>query len=193
MSQITKLDYITSKLGAAVANGQQTTRVIYDTSPVIVVPGLAPYPKYYELFTGGTNKTINETNLPTGKLDSGEAMVIKEVQIHTFQTGLAQWASQIGLLNIFVGNQCVLKDFNPGTQWGTSCGPYERIFSSLSGSTAGIRLLTDIVLPPQVDVKVTLQFPSDSLAYNGQNQPNEIQLQVRLLGYGVLFNAGTSF
>lgn len=191
MGQISKLNYIDAKLGANVRNGQQTTRIIYDSSFSAVVAG-APMPNYYEFFTSGANKTINQTNLPTGKLDSAESMVIKQINIQNYGNSVS-FLDKIGLLNIYVGNQCVLKDFNIGTQFGTQYGMLERVGANIdfAGATAAIRLLTDIVLPPQVDLKVTLQYPS------GQAVPAPLTgnagVQIKLSGYGVLFNAGTSF
>lgn len=192
MSQITKLNYIDAKLGAATQNGQQTTRIIYDTD-VETYAAAAPLKNYYEFFVSGAGKSINQTNLPTGKLDSGEAMVIKQINIQNAAPQQFTYAAYIGILNVFVGNQCVVKDFNIGTQWGSDYGMMERMAANIDfeGQVAGIRLLTDIVLPPQVDLKVTIQYPGDQIV--PANIAGDWGLQVKLLGYGVLFNAGTSF
>lgn len=192
MGQINKLNYIDAKLGAATQNGQQTTRVIYDTF-LKVTPGVQP--NYLEWFTNSANKTIAQTNLSSGKLDSGEAMVVKELYFTTIFTGSvlpADYFDNIGVFNLFIGNQCVIKDFNIATQWGFTYGPLERLsnINLPDGKVAGVRLLTDIVIPPQVDIKATLQY--SNLLNANVAAAGSIGLQLQMIGYGVLFNAGMS-
>lgn len=190
MSQVTKLNYIDQKIGAnATRKGQQTTRVLYDTSLTTLAAG-GVLPRYFEFFRDGANKTINTCNLPTGKLDSGEAMVIKQIEIQC--AGGSFYSATNSILNVYIGNQCVLKDFNMGTQWSTNNGPMERLYAQdgNGGRVAAIRLLTDIVLPPQVDLKVTYQVPGNVTLTPGTGA---FGYQIRLRGYGVLFNAGSSF
>lgn len=193
MSQISKLNYIDAKLGAATQNGQQTTRILYDTSFTALAAG-GQMPKFYEFFTNGANKSPNLTNLSTGKLDSGEAMVIKQIEFQTYSTASgAVRMDFLGLVNVFVGNQCVVKDFNIGTQWGSDYGMMERVGANIdfAGNIAAIRLLTDVVLPPQVDLKITLQYPGNiTTAVIGAG---DYGFTCKVRGYGVLFNAGTSF
>lgn len=203
MGQVNKLNYINQKLGSSASQGQQTTRTIFDTITGEVTTLGVSAPKYYEFFASGSaNKTALDTNLPTGKLDSMESMVIKEVYFQIWarqsapNTGYfntAGW-SRGAIMNIYVGNQCVLKNFNTGTQWNVGNGPMERVYAYDNGDEAcRVRLLTDIVVPPQVDIKVTLQYPNEwqNLSY-GTAGLITYSVMCQLSGYGTLFNAGSS-
>jgi len=168
MSQVNKLNQVNSKLGASMM-GQQTTRYIYDS--ITTVAGQTNF----EFFKTFANKTEFQTNLTTNKLDSSESMVIKSI------------LSGHSNLNIVVGNQVVLKDFNiafNSTNRGVS---YERIHASNSDDdVVEIRLLTDIIIPPQVNFSATLQLAEGTTSVD-QN------LTLGLKGYGVIFSAGSTF
>jgi hypothetical protein len=57
-------------------------------------------------------------------------------------------------LNIYVGNQCVLKDFNPSFNSTNRGLAFDRLHSGVNnGDFLEVRLLTDIVIPPQVNFK----------------------------------------
>lgn len=196
-SQIQKLNYIDNKLGANTSGGQQTTRVIFDTYVHDAATMGINYPSVVNFFKDG-NKPSYQTNLPTGKLDSGEAMVIKEVCFqYTSSPSSYLWPSNLdgrpALVSVKVGNQVVIKDFQIGPQTAAWSGPYERMFSGDSSSgyySCAFRCLTDIILPPQVNVEVSYQL----LVPNGTVQnPSIGRFTCFLKGYGVLFNAGTSF
>jgi len=177
MGQVDKLNQVNSKLGATMS-GQQTTRYIYDS----IASGANQ--TFYEFFKNFNSKTEFQTNLTTNKLDSSESMVIKSIVatsadfVHLNRTNI---------LNVYVGNQCVIKDlplmFNAGIK-GTD---YARISSgSTRASEVEIRLLTDIVIPPQVSFHATLQCSSTPTAEN-----DNVTLGFR--GYGVIFSAGNTF
>jgi len=177
MSQVNKLNQVNNKLGATMM-GQQTTRYIYDS--VTTAAGQTNF----EFFKTFANKTEFQTNLTTNKLDSSESMVIKSIFVAgNITPGLSGHSN----LNIVVGNQVVLKDFNiafNSTNRGVS---YERIHASNSDDdVVEIRLLTDIIIPPQVNFSATLQL-AESTTGADQN------LTLGLKGYGVIFSAGTTF
>jgi len=177
MSQVGKLNMVNGKLGATM-QGQQTTRYIYDT--VVAAAGQTNF-NFFQTFAG---KTDLQTNLTTNKLDSSESMVIKSIYV---TTNLTQGLSGHSNLNITVGNQVVLKDFNlafNATNRGVS---FDRLHSGFSNaSLVEIRLLTDIVIPPQVNFKATLE-----LAEGGTLAEESITLGFK--GYGVIFSAGNTF
>ena len=177
MSQVGKLNMVNSKLGATM-QGQQTTRYIYDT--VVAAAGQTTF-NFFETFAG---KTDLQTNLTTNKLDSSESMVIKSIFV---SNSLTQSLSGHSNLNIIVGNQVVLKDFNlafNATNRGVS---YDRLHSGYNvDSRIEIRLLTDIVIPPQVNFKATLQ-----IAEVGTLDSESVTLGFK--GYGVIFSAGSTF
>jgi hypothetical protein len=79
MSQVGKLGYVDSKLGAP-TSGQQTTRILFNT---IEAPGTTSSLSFFKNFQGLTN---GQTNLTQNKLDSMESMVIKTIWLAQFDT-----------------------------------------------------------------------------------------------------------
>jgi len=177
MSQVSKLNMVNSKLGATMP-GQQTTRYIYDS--VTAAAGQTTF-NFFQTFAG---KTDLQSNLTTNKLDSSESMVIKSIFVVTNSTATLSGHSN---LNITVGNQVVLKDFNlafNSTNRGVS---YDRLHSGRNSSAEiEIRLLTDIVIPPQVNFKATLELAEGGTLV-GEN------ITIGLKGYGTIFSAGSTF
>ena len=182
-NQVSKLAYVDSKLGVSLP-GQQTTRVIYDSINATAGQG------YYEFFTNFAGKTEFQTNLTTNKLDSAESMVIKSIQILANFAGSPTPASLANHLNlnITVGNQVVVKDFDPSFNSTNRGLSFDRLHSGLNSSeTLELRLLTDIVIPPQVNFKATLQL-SDAV-----NVALNDDVTIIFKGYGRIFSAGASF
>lgn len=182
-NQISKLSYVDAKLGAP-TGGQQTTRYIYDT----IKPGVGTG-GFFQFFQNFSNKSVFETNLTTNKLDSAESMVIKSLFItQNVGTGGFVDLGQNFLVNVYVGNQCVLKDFDFSYNSKGSGLALDRLHNSVgSGDNVEVRLLTDIVIPPQVAFKVTLQ------ANPGWNTAAETSFTLGMRGYGKIFSAGMSF
>jgi len=178
MSQVSKLNMVNAKLGATMP-GQQTTRYIYDS--VTSAAGQSTF-NFFQTFAG---KTDLQSNLTTNKLDSSESMVIKSIFLSGNITPNFVGHSN---LNITVGNQVVLKDFNlafNATNRGVS---YDRLHSSLNAaSLVEVRLLTDIVIPPQVNFKATLELAEGSAVLEGEN------ITLGFKGYGTIFSAGSTF
>jgi hypothetical protein len=180
-NQVSKLNYVDAKLGAP-TSGQQTTRYIYDS----VTPGAGgTNATFFQNFAG---KTQFQTNLTTNKLDSMESMVIKSIYI-ALAPGTAGTLDLTGHLNlnIYVGNQCVLKDFDPSFNATNRGVSFDRLHSGFNATNIlEVRLLTDIVIPPQVNFKATLE-----LAENTAVADSSITLGLK--GYGKIFSAGMSF
>lgn len=177
-NQVQKVAYVDAKLGVGLP-GQQTTRVIYDS--VNAVAGQ----QFYEFFTNFAGKTEFQTNLTTNKLDSAESMVIKSIQIvmNSVTSNLADHLN----LNITVGNQVVLKDFDPSFNASTRGLAFDRLHSGYNDNkNLELRLLTDIVIPPQVNFKATLQVSNALVALNDD-------ITIIFKGYGRIFSAGNSF
>lgn len=182
-NQVQKLAYVDAKLGVGLP-GQQTTRVIYDSINATAGQG------FFEFFTNFAGKTEFQTNLTTNKLDSAESMVIKSIMLISNFAGTPTAASLANHLNlnIQVGNQTVIKDFDPSFN-ATSRGlAFDRLHSGLNDARfVELRLLTDIVIPPQVNFKATLQL-SDAV-----NVAANDDVTIVLKGYGRIFSAGASF
>jgi len=182
-NQVQKLNYVDAKLGVGLP-GQQTTRVIYDSINATAGQG------FYEFFTNFAGKTEFQTNLTTNKLDSAESMVIKSIQLIGFFAGSPTPASLSDHLNlnITVGNQVVLKDFDPSFNGSNRGFSFDRLHSGYNNAdNLEVRLLTDIVIPPQVNFKATLQIAS------GANVVLNDDITIVLKGYGRIFSAGASF
>jgi len=177
-NQVNKLAYVDSKLGVSLP-GQQTTRVIYDSV------NAAAGQQFYEFFTNFAGKTEFQTNLTTNKLDSAESMVIKSIQI-IMNSATSNLTDHLNL-NVTVGNQLVIKDFDPSFNSSSRGLAFDRLHSGFNSSNnLELRLLTDIVIPPQVNFKATLQLSNALVALNDD-------ITIIFKGYGRIFSAGNSF
>lgn len=182
-NQVQKLSYVDSKLGVSLP-GQQTTRVIYDSVNAVAAQG------FFEFFTNFAGKTEFQSNLTTNKLDSAESMVIKSIQIIGAFGGTPTPSSLANHLNlnITVGNQVVLKDFDPSFNSTNRGLAFDRLHSGANlADNLEIRLLTEIVIPPQVNFKATLQLA------DGANIALNDDITIIFKGYGRIFSAGNSF
>jgi hypothetical protein len=199
MSQISKLAYVDRKLGAP-SEGQQTTRILFNT---IENPGTTSGLVFFRTFQGLTN---GQTNLVQNKLDSMESVVIKNIYLAQFSTagvlevfGAGGGGFQLQqTLSIIVGNQQVVKNLPILFNQGENGQAFDRLHTNAGGSLAGlsssklqgvqpceIRLLTDIVIPPQVSFEV--RFDSTNATYGTG------AVVCAISGYGKIFIAGNSF
>ena len=196
MSQISKLGYVDSKLGAP-SSGQQTTRILFNT---IEAPGTSSSLSFFKNFQGLTQ---GQTNLTQNKLDSMESMVIKTVMLSQFTTDgtLNSFGALVQqTLSIIVGNQTVVKNipiqFNQGANGQAfdrlheNAGvTYDRVNTASAilqvNQPVEIRLLTDIVIPPQVAFEVRID--SNAGVYGTG------AVVCALAGYGKIFSAGNTF
>jgi hypothetical protein len=196
MSQVTKLNYVDGKLGAP-TNGQQTTRILFNT---IENPGTNSSLTFFRSFQGLTN---GQTNLTQNKLDSAESMVIKTIwlaQITTADAIQSFGGARQQTVSIIVGNQTVVKNLPIQFNQGGNGQAFDRLHENggvFSDNVAGlttlaqtiqpveIRLLTDIVIPPQVSFEVRID------SSNAPYGPGVVVCA--LAGYGKIFSAGNSF
>jgi hypothetical protein len=196
MSQVGKLGYVDSKLGAP-TSGQQTTRILFNT---IEAPGTTSSLSFFKNFQGLTN---GQTNLTQNKLDSMESMVIKTIWLAQFDTAGA--LEPIGgvvpqTISIIVGNQTVVKNLPIFLNQGTNGQAFDRLHDNAGAAIdianvasdviqkyqpCEIRLLTDVVIPPQVAFEVRLD--SNAGVYGTG------AVVCALSGYGKIFSAGSSF
>jgi len=195
--QVSKLAYVDNKLGAP-ANQQQTTRVLYDT--FVNITGVNQ--NQIEFFTNFQGKSLGQTNLQVSKLDSAESMVIKSLWFAGIFEGVDPsipfFPNAGGVVcDVIVGNQTVVKALP--LQFNTFVGePFDRIHASNNAYSPGVdssknqglwtevRLLTNIVIPPQVDFKVVVRGEQLGVGDTGATI-------CALSGYGQIFSAGTSF
>jgi len=196
MSQISKLAYVDNKLGAP-SSGQQTTRILFNT---IEAPGTTSSLTFFKTFQGLTQ---GQTNLTQNRLDSMESAVIKTIWLAQYNTagalntfgGLAQQT-----LSIIVGNQQVVKNLPIQFNQGVNGQAFDRLHENAGATTndstgetrfyqrfmpCEIRLLTDIVIPPQVAFEVRID--SNGAAYGTG------AVVCAISGYGKIFSAGNTF
>ena len=196
MSQISKLGYVDSKLGAP-SSGQQTTRILFNT---IEAPGTTSSLTFFKTFQGLTQ---GQTNLTQNKLDSMESMVIKTIWLAQF--GTTGVLDNFGALaqqtcSIIVGNQTVVKNLPIQFNQGFNGQAFDRLHENagcladivVGGTRLGqtrmpveIRLLTDIVIPPQVAFEVRID--------SNQGVYGAGAVVCALSGYGKIFSAGNTF
>jgi hypothetical protein len=195
-SQPQKLAYVDGKLGAP-TSGQQTTRTIFNT---IEAPGTTSSLVFFRSFQG---LTTGQTNLTQNKLDSMESMVIKTIWLEQLSSaGVLEYFGGVvqQTLSIIVGNQTVVKNLPIQFNQGLNGQAFDRlhenggvIVDDINAATATfqtlqpieIRLLTDIVIPPQVAFEVRID--SNSAVYGTG------AVVCALSGYGKIFSAGNSF
>jgi hypothetical protein len=196
MSQISKLGYVDSKLGAP-SSGQQTTRILFNT---IEAPGTTSSLSFFKNFQGLTQ---GQTNLTQNKLDSMESMVIKTIWLAQFTTAGVETifgARRQQTLSIIVGNQTVVKNLPIQFNQGFNGQAFDRLHENGGAVSdqvtvtdplnqvvmpAEIRLLTDIVIPPQVAFEVRIE--SNAGVYGTG------AVVCALSGYGKIFSAGNTF
>ena len=182
-NQVQKLAYVDAKLGVGLP-GQQTTRIVYDSVNAVAGQG------FFEFFTNFAGKNEFQTNLTTNKLDSAESMVIKSIYLAANFAGTPTPANLNNHINfnLQVGNQTVIKDFDLSFNAANRGLAFDRLHSGVNrGDLIEVRLLTDIVIPPQVNFKATLQL-SDAV-----NVAVNDDITLVLKGYGRIFSAGNSF
>jgi hypothetical protein len=81
----------------------------------------------------------------------------------------------------------VLKDFDPSFNCSSRGLAFDRLHSGLNNNfNLEVRLLTEIVIPPQVNFKAELQLGNALIALNDD-------VTIVLKGYGRIFSAGNSF
>lgn len=196
MSQVSKLSFVDGKLGAP-TSGQQTTRVLFNT---IEAPGTTSSLTFFRSFQGLTN---GQTNLTQNKLDSMESMVIKTIWLAQFTSNdiLQFFGGRVQqTLSVIVGNQTVVKNLPIQFNQGVNGQGFDRLHEN-AGSRSDevnnptsliqttqpieIRLLTDIVIPPQVAFEVRVD--SNAGVYGTG------AVVCALAGYGKIFSAGNSF
>jgi len=196
MSQISKLGYVDNKLGAP-SSGQQTTRILFNT---IEAPGTTSGLIFFKTFQGLTQ---GQTNLTQNKLDSMESMVIKTIWLAQFDTaGILNSFGDLRqqTLSIIVGNQTVVKNLPIQFNQALNAQTFDRLHENAAVQTDGyntpskflqvrmpveIRLLTDIVIPPQVSFEVRVD--SNAGVYGTG------AVVCALSGYGKIFSAGNTF
>lgn len=196
--QVNKFLQANRVLGAQMDAMQGTTRNVYDS---VNMTGRSSYSFFSELPSKQTLLLSNApaTNLSDNRFEPGEGMVIKELAFVNYEgtelniANLNTSVAALGLIDIVVGNQRVVKDLP--LLAGSLVGAINNINfkSSITAESARyncVRLFTNIVIPPQIQFFVNLRLPYAAAAEQGQGMAN---LRCYLKGYGKLFNPRNNY
>jgi len=200
--QVNKFLQANRVLGSQMDQMQGTTRVIFDT---VDFTNRTTYDFFSEV-SGKATTLVNNlpaTNITENRFDPGEGMVIKEI-------GLANLDNQadpatpvdmstsligLGLINITIGNNRVIKDLPIFSMQTLSAVNNINLSSTNTRNDnnlrfVGLRLFTNIVIPPQVQFFVTVRLPAPggTVAATGLDA-----FRVYLKGYGKLFNPRNNY
>jgi hypothetical protein len=200
--QVNKFLQANRVLGAQMDSMQGTTRVIYDTQSF---NGITSY-DFFSQVTGKSNTTLfNQatTNINDNRFEPGEGMVVKEIGLYNGDSTAAPatpfeiWRTiqQLGLINLYIGNQRVIKDLPLFTfSQFSSINKINDIITRTSENKnrryLGVRLFTNIVIPPQVQFYLNLTLP---IAPSAEADASAGALRVYLKGYGKLFNPRNNY
>jgi hypothetical protein len=204
--QVNKFLQANRVLGAQMDQMQGTTRVIYDTRPVST--GTNVTVNFFDGVAGRSAAVIDNqvvTNIQDNRFEPGEGMVIKEFGFYNTDTNATDSTTplpvqtsvvtQLALLNFYIGNNRVIKDlplFAGGDILGiNNLNMSTSSTTNLAGSRyLGFRLLTNIVIPPQIQFYATLLLP-----FGGGTGANLgfANLRMYVKGYGKLFNPRNNY
>jgi hypothetical protein len=178
----------TRQLGAQMDRDQGTTRIIFDTT------GNVNTRTTFDFFNEVASKVFPATNLDNNRFQNGEGMVIKEIYIAdlTTRTNFLAVGAMFSVLDFIIGNNRVLKSI-PLTAFSTKAAlnPLNSAVQSTATQIlyyTGIRLRTNIIIPPLVQFTAQLRSP---VPLGTVEEPVNIKLAIK--GYGKLFNPNANY
>jgi hypothetical protein len=200
--QVNKFLQANRVLGSQMDQMQGTTRVIFDT---VDFTARTTYDFFSEV-SGKATTLVNNlpaTNISENRFEPGEGMVIKEIGLANLDNGadpatpvdLNTSVIGLGLINITIGNNRVIKDLPIFSMQTLSAINNINLSSTNTRNDnnlrfVGLRLFTNIVIPPQVQFFVTVRLPAPggTAASTGLDA-----FRVYLKGYGKLFNPRNNY
>jgi hypothetical protein len=155
----------------AVPQMQGTTRYIYDA-----LDGVAAVNSGYNFFQGVSNRVYPLSNINQNRFEAGESLAVQGIQLFTIATYSSATQSAAtavlggfpttAVVNLFIGNQRVLKNIELGVYSLSNLGKSIVNTASAGQGGVGIFLETPIVIPPQVEFFVTAQISASIAAAN---------------------------
>jgi len=178
---------VNQRLGnRAVPNMQGTTRVIFDTQNATTA-----LDQTYTFFPGVSSRAFPLSNLSQNRFEVGESLAIQgfslfyytstAVAVDSALTAPAQPAS--ALLNLYIGNQRVIKDLefiNLGVH-----GLGQSMTTTQAGAT--LYLETPIVIPPQIEFYATVRLGIQTALTTAE------RIVFSVFGTGTLLNTKETF
>lgn len=203
--QVNKFLQANRALGAQMDSMQGTTRVIFDTLPNSGT-NVGTSLDYFSQVSGKASLLIGgqpATNITDNRFEPGEGMVVKEIGFYNLYVNEAPGTPSfldssifgLSLLNFFIGNNRVLKDLPLLVGQTTTAINNINTVTTTSANTNGrrylsVRLMTNIVIPPQVQFYANLRLP-----FGGSNidSGGVGPLRMYVKGYGKLFNPRNNY
>lgn len=189
--QVNKFLTANRALGANMDQMQGTTRIVYDTQDMT---GSTSYSFFSNLGAKQTNIANSPaTNLTDNRFDPGEGMVVKELFVYNLETTagnicpIANRFISLATVDILIGNNRVVKSLPLFT--GSGFTIINNLNPTNSANYSAVRLLTNIVIPPQIQFFVNITLP----AAPSTAATKDAILRVALKGYGKLFNPRNNY
>jgi hypothetical protein len=203
--QVNKFLQANRVLGAQMDQMQGTTRVIFDTLPNTGT-NVGTSLDYFSQVSGKSSLLIGgqpATNLTDNRFEPGEGMVVKEIGFYNMYVSEAPGTPSIldstifglSLLNFYIGNNRVLKDLPLLVGQTTTATNNINTVTTTTSNTNGrrflsVRLMTNIVIPPQVQFYANLRLPFGGSNVDGAGVG---PLRMYVKGYGKLFNPRNNY
>jgi hypothetical protein len=182
---------VNNRLGnTAVAGMQGTTRYIYDSQAMAAATN-----QTLTFFQGASSRTFPATNINNNRFEVGESLAIQGITFIARETTITALSNTLEpslstaaiynntlTLNLFVGNQRVIKDLDLN---------YARFLlgevktQDVINNT--LHFETPIVIPPQIEFYATLRITSTSAVTADRT------LYLGLFGQGTLLNTKSTF
>jgi hypothetical protein len=189
--QVNKFLTANRALGANMDQMQGTTRIVYDTQDMT---GVTSYSFFSNLGAKQTNiANAPATNLTDNRFDPGEGMVVKELFVYNLETTSANICPignryiSLATVDILIGNNRVVKSLPLFA--GSGFTIINNLNPTNNANYSAIRLLTNIVIPPQIQFFVNITLPTAPSAA----ATKDAIFRVALKGYGKLFNPRNNY
>jgi hypothetical protein len=189
--QVNKFLTANKALGANMDQMQGTTRIVYDTQDMT---GVTSYSFFSNLGAKQTNiNNAPATNLTDNRFDPGEGMVVKELFVYNMETTSANICPignryiSLATVDILIGNNRVVKSLPLFA--GSGFTIINNLNPTNNANYSAIRLLTNIVIPPQIQFFVNITLPTAPSAA----ATKDAIFRVALKGYGKLFNPRNNY
>lgn len=189
--QVNKFLAANRALGSNMDQMQGTTRIVYDTQDMT---GTTSYSFFSNLGAKQTNiANAPATNLTDNRFDPGEGMVVKEIFVYNLETTAANICPianrfiSLATVDVLIGNNRVVKSLPLFT--GSGFTIINNLNPTNNNNYSAIRLLTNIVIPPQIQFFVNITLPNAPSAA----ATSDAIFRVALKGYGKLFNPRNNY
>jgi hypothetical protein len=189
--QVNKFLTANKALGANMDQMQGTTRIVYDTQDMTTLTSYS----FFSNLGAKQNNVANApaTNLTDNRFDPGEGMVVKELFVYNLETTAANICPianryiSLATVDILIGNNRVVKSLPLFA--GSGFTIINNLNPTNSANYSAIRLLTNIVIPPQIQFFVNITLPTAPSAA----ATKDAIFRVALKGYGKLFNPRNNY